>query len=105
MSDLDKDFEETVAQINAKLEESAKALREANKLAIKAGYKHGLINSQWAREAEEMPSEEDFESPEEYDKACDAHYDTLSKKYSLIDVGNLEDAMMDAGWQPSSSYC
>lgn len=103
---LDKEFEQMIDQINAKLAESAKALREANELAQKAGYKHGLINSQWVREKETINlNQEDFEDDDAYDEAYDRAYEALEEKYSSIDVSDLESAMEEAGWSTSSSYC
>lgn len=93
MSELDKEFEATVEQVNAKLAESAKALREAHELAQKAGFKNGLIFSQWAREKEPI------------DWNDDDQYYAMEARYGKIDVSDLEDAMSEAGWQPSSSYC
>lgn len=100
MPELEQEFQATIDQVNAKLQEAAKALREANDLAIKAGYKNGLINSQWAREAEmeKFPDEEGSDEDED-------PYDIIQAKYDLLDISDLEEAMSDAGWQPSSSYC
>ena len=96
MSTLDQEFQETVEQVNAKLDEAAKALKEAAKLAKKAGFKHGIIFSQWARENEGI----DWSAEDADDK-----YMALEEKYGMIDVSALEGAMEEAGWQPSSSYC
>lgn len=106
MSQLSAEFEQTIDQINAKLAEAAKALREANELAKTAGYHHGIINSQYVRELEEVDvNEEDFEDPDQYDEAYDRACEALDEKYSSIDVSDLEAAMEEAGWSTSSSYC
>ena len=96
MSDLDKDFEETIVKVNEKLKEAAEALKEATKLAKKVGYKNGLILSQWSQEAEGF----DWRKPD-----ADEWHDKLEKKYALIKVHALEAAMGGAGWSASSSYC
>lgn len=104
MSQLNAEFEQQIDQINAKLAESAKALREANELAKKAGYQYGIINSQWVREREEVAVDV-LEDDEGYDEAMDRAYEALEEKYSSIDVSDLESAMEEAGWSTSSSYC
>ena len=106
MSQLSAEFEQQIEQINAKLAESAKALREANELAKKAGYQHGIINSQWAREKESTGiNRKDFEDEDAYYEAQDRAYEALEEKYSSIDVSDLEAAMEEGGWSTSSSYC
>lgn len=104
MSQLSAEFEQQIEQINAKLAEAAKALSEANALAKAAGYKHGLIDTQYAREYEEVVVDLD-EDDEGYDEAYDRASEALEEKYSAIDVSDLEAAMEDAGWSTSSSYC
>ena len=49
MSDLEKDFDGLVEQINAKLKEAAASLREVNELRAKAGLE-SLIFTSWQRE-------------------------------------------------------
>lgn len=94
MSKLEKDFEKAAKKINAKLKEAAKALKEANQIADKAGY-NGLILTNWNPERNAVDDAEDY----------DAAYEALEAKYNLIDVGALEEAMSEGGWSPSSSYC
>jgi hypothetical protein len=100
MSELEKDFEKTIVKINEKLQEAAKALKKANTLAGKIGFKHGLIFGSWAKEYElnELEKSQDEDSEED-------PYDILQKKYEQIDVSALEEAMSEAGWSSSSSYC
>jgi hypothetical protein len=106
MSQLSAEFEQTIEQINAKLAEAAKALREANELAKTAGYHYGIINSQYVREQDFVQvNEEDFEDLDAYDEACDRADEAMEEKYSSIDVSDLEAAMEEAGWSTSSSYC
>ena len=100
MSELEKDFKKTIVKINEKLQEAAKALKKANTLAGKIGFKHGLIPGSWAKayELNELEKSQDEDSEE-------VPYDILRKKYEQIDVSALEEAMSEAGWSSSSSYC
>ena len=104
MSELEKDFEKTIVKINEKLQEAAKALKKANTLAGKIGFKHGLILGSWAKEYElnELEKSQDEDSEED---PYDILHDILQKKYEQIDVSALEEAMDEAGWSSSSSYC
>lgn len=97
MSDLEKDFEETAAKINAKIKEAADALAEANRLADEAGL-CGLIYTQWTRDNLEWDQKLRGE-------ALDAKCEELEEKCGLIDVGPLEAEMANGGWSTSSSYC
>jgi hypothetical protein len=99
MSELDKDFEETLAKINAKLAESAQALKEATEMASKIGFE-GLIWTSWSSEEFYNQHRDDDESVD-----VDALHDEMSDKYEQIKVGPLESAMSRAGWSTSSSYC
>lgn len=96
MSNLEQDFDLTIAQVNAKLAEAAKAIREATALAERVGYKSGLILTQFNQERENM----DWDAED-----ADDQYEALEEKYDAIDVSDLEDALDSAGWSTSSSYC
>ena len=100
MSELEKDFEKTIVKINEKLQEAAKALKKANTLAGKIGYKNGLIFGSWVQEYELNELEKSQGEDSEEDP-----YDILQKKYEQIDVSDLEEAMSEAGWSTSSAYC
>ena len=102
MSELDKDFEKTLAKVNQKLQEATKALKKANKLAKEIGFNHGLIFGMWAKEEELGELESSLE--EKGDSKTDP-YELLREKYSQINVSDLEQAMAEAGWSTSSSYC
>lgn len=96
MSKLDQDFDKTMAQVNAKLKEAAKALSQATKLAEQVGYTNGLIFSQFNPEKEKF----DWDQSDAEQK-----YDKLDEKYNLIDVEAFEIALEQAGWSSSSTYC
>lgn len=102
MSELDQDFESLAAQINVKISEAAKALREANELAEKAGL-DGLIFTQWIGD-DMRQSNRYAEKPKTKEEIQDA-LDSLEQKYDLIHVRELESEMGSAGWSTSSSYC
>lgn len=99
MSELDKDFE-LVKQINAKLNEAAKALKEANELRAKAGF-DAFIFTNWMREElsykfrkEGVPNAELWDKIEEE-----------QAKFEQFDTDALESQISSAGWSTSSSYC
>lgn len=96
MSELEKDFTETIAKVNAKLQTAAKALKQANDLAKKAGYTNGLILSQFNEEDEAI----DWGSSD-----AEGKQQKLEDKYALIDVVDFEAALDEAGWSSSSTYC
>ena len=106
MSELDKDWAETAAKINAKIKEAAEVFAEVNKLAAEAGLP-GLIYTQWIRENMEYDQRSAVRtgekplSKEEINQKCDE----LQEKLESIDVGPLESEMSDGGWSTSSSYC
>lgn len=100
MSDLDKDFQKTVDQINAKLKEAAAALREANRLGDGAGLP-GLIWTQWTSENMDLGEDEDELTDDERDEKIE----DLQAKVELIDVSDFEHAMGQCGWSASASYC
>jgi hypothetical protein len=87
MSDIDKDFEEVVNKINAKLAEAGAAVAEANRLAQEAGIA-SLTRGEYV--CERMSKEE---------------IETFDAVIDYIDVGPLEGAMESAGWSTSSWYC
>ena len=102
MSELDQDFEKTAEQINAKIKEAAEALRQANELATKAGLP-SLIYTQFTRDDIQYQNDNADEplKKRELEEKCDE----LEEKLELIDVSDLEDALSQAGWSTSSSYC
>lgn len=102
MSELEQDYEALVAQINAKIKESAEALNEANALATKAGLPT-LIYTQFLRDDMKYDNDRLDEplSRDEVEAQCEA----LQEKLEAIDVGPLEAALSDGGWSTSSSYC
>ena len=102
MSDLDKDFETFVGQINVKLNEAASALREANELREKAGLP-ALIFSAWLREEAWREFRDLEDEDENFD--IDARMDEERAKYEKIDTDALERELSHAGWSTSSSYC
>lgn len=88
---IETEFKDFVDQINLKIEEAAMALKEANRLSVKANL--GIL----------IPSKhlnEYFETDEEEEK-----YINLIEKLKLIDVSSLEEEIEKAGWDTSSSYC
>jgi hypothetical protein len=97
MSQLDKDFKQVAADINAKLQEAADALAKANELAKKAGL-DGLIYTQWT--TDHLQYEYGLEGQALSDKC-----DELEAKCEKINVQVLEDELNKAGWSTSSSYC
>lgn len=89
MSDLEKSWEETAKEINAKLKEATAALKEVNRLSGEAGVDF-LFISQWAYD--ELSSEE-----------------VAALKIKLADIKDsvkeLESQIDSAGWSTSSSHC
>ncbi len=81
-----------IKQINDKIKEATKALSEADSLATELGY-NGLVLTQWNHE-DDLSEDESGEL-----------YDELEEKYDLIHVSDLENAIDNAGWSTSSSYC
>lgn len=75
---LEEDFKEVEAQVNAKLKEAADALLEANAIAKTKGFK---ANIQGIRELMDL----------DLDLMFNSDY--------------LEDAMDNSGWNTSSWYC
>ena|ERR1700735_448329 len=86
-SELEIAFKQTAKEINAKLKKAAEFLGEANVLAKKANLP-GLVPS--------------FRVFRDIDDVAAAK---LEQRLDLIDVDQLEGAMSQAGWSPSSSYC
>lgn len=111
MSELDKDFEETLKQLNAKLAEAAKVMEEVNELRAKAGLE-SLVFSAWMREeayrkiSREVNESVEAEDPDfDEDEAVDLKMEEIQSRYDRIDTGALEGELNDAGWSTSSSYC
>jgi hypothetical protein len=88
MSELDKDFEEAVKEINAKIKEATSTLIDLAVLCEKAGL-DSLIVTQWT-----------------YDWLGKTKTEQLSRKLELIDgISELESAIDANGWSTSSSHC
>ncbi len=89
MSDLEKSWEETAKEVNAKLKEATEALKEANRLAEEAGVE-SLIVTQYT-----------------YDWLGSKKTEELREKLKLVKeaVREFESAVDDSGWSTSSSYC
>jgi len=111
MSELDKDFDSLVAQINTKLAEAADAMKEVNRLRVKAGL-NSLIFSQWEREyiyekvSREVNESEDSLHPDlDEDEIIDMKMDEIAARYDRIQTDALEQELNQAGWSTSSSYC
>lgn len=107
MSELDKDFEGLVEQINAKLAQAAAALAEANELRSKAGF-DSFIFSVWQREEAYRSIKNRIEEEENRKPDSEEIYDEIEKlqaQYEKFDVSELEGEMESAGWSTSSSYC
>ncbi len=81
--DLEAEFGDTASQINRKIREATKALREVNRLREEANLP-ALFNSQWLRDEGDC---------------------YLAQKLEMIDVSDLETEINSAGWSTSSSYC
>lgn len=96
-ADLEKDFDKVAAQINAKLQEAAAAIREASRLSDEFGLDGSLIYTQWTEDYSKLDLDID---EEEYDREG-----TIEAIFEQIDVSGLESALGEAGWSTSSSYC
>jgi hypothetical protein len=100
MSELDKDFDAVVEQINAKLKEAAAAVREANKLSSQIGVE-SLVFSAWMREELSYKlRKEGLKDSALWDKM-----DEEAAKYEKFSIRELESEMSSAGWSMSSSHC
>jgi uncharacterized protein (UPF0210 family) len=89
-SQIEKDFEEVVDQVNEKLREAAQAVREAQKIAETKGFSVMTL-----RESDYRPSRYvNINSDDDY-------YD-LDLAFASRE---LEQAMAVAGWRPSSWNC
>ena len=98
MSELEQEFKEVAAKINAKLAEATSALAEANRLSEEANLP-GLIYSQFIAE------EEGYARSDETDEQADQRIEDLREKLSLLNTRSLETELSKAGWSTSSSYC
>lgn len=102
MSELEQDFDKAAEEINAKLAEAAKALKEAVRLAGQAGFP-GLIFTQFTKEDLEWQNRNsDNPIPEE---ELDEKIEDLEALMQKIDVSEIESAIESGGWQTSSAYC
>lgn len=107
MSELDKDFEQHLEQLNAKLAEAAKVMKEVNELREKAGLE-ALIFTQWMREDAYRSIRNQIEEEENRKPDSDEIYERIEKlqeTYEQIETSDLEREMNRAGWSTSSSYC
>lgn len=107
MSELDKDFEQHLEQLNAKLAEAAKAMKEVNDLREKAGLE-SLIFSAWMREEAYTNIRRRIEEEENRRPDSDEIYEKIEElqaTYEQIDTSALERELNRAGWSTSSSYC
>jgi hypothetical protein len=86
MSDLDKEFQKLIKQINQKIKEASLAMKEANKLVKKAG----------------MPGMTLYAAPS---GLSDDDLDELDSKISGIDIYPLFRELDKAGWSSSSLNC
>lgn len=98
MSNIDKEFEETVKKINLKLKEAADALKEANRLSLNADLP-GLIYTRSTR------AELDYYNQDLTHEELDEKAKELQEKLSLIDYYELEAEISCSGWITSSNYC
>lgn len=107
MSDLEKDFEQHLEQLNAKLAEAAKVMKEVNELRAKAGLE-SLIFSAWMREDAYRTIRNQIEEEENRKPDSNEIYDRIEEmqaRYEQIETGALENELNSAGWSTSSSYC
>ena len=112
MSILDKEFDaEVLAQLNEKLAEAAKVMKEVNALRDKLGL-DSLILTVWARDdfRREIRSQIDdgelvVSDHNEMYELLDEKMDAAQARYDQIDTGPLERELNNAGWSTSSSYC
>jgi hypothetical protein len=86
MSELDKDFQKLVKQINQKIKDASLAMKEANKLVKKAG----------------MPGMTLHAAP---NGLSDEELDELESKVIEIDIYPLFRELDKAGWSTSSLNC
>ena len=87
MSEIDKDYEKIVKQINQKLAKAAAALKEANELREKIGLP-GFITGMRILEDLDQDQIEQF-------------YEDLE----VINISDLRREIDNAGWSTSSSRC
>ena len=90
MSELDKDFDDVAAQINAKLEEAGKAMKEANELMEKAGIKTMFVHPDASIYYYDIEEDEEEAQEEMRDK---------------LDITPLFKELRRAGWSTSSMGC
>jgi hypothetical protein len=89
MSDLDKDFDELVKQINEKIRESAKLLEEAIKIADDGGLETLHMHPRSCR----------------YDQLTETEIEKLRLLLEKIDFKPLFNQLDQAGWLSSSLQC
>lgn len=115
MSILDKEFDgELLAQLNEKLAEAAKVMKEVNELRGKLGL-DSLILTSWARDDLYRDIESQLDESEDEDivqmnrrEKSDLIYERIEQAqalYEQIKTDALEGQLNSAGWSTSSSYC
>lgn len=111
MSILDKEFDaEVLAQLNEKLAEAAKVMKEVNELRSKLGI-DSLILTSWERDnlyselQGKLNEDENISSDQEYNDILDDKMAEYEAFYDRIKTGALEGQLNSAGWSTSSSYC
>lgn len=121
MSNLDKDFDGIVGQINVKLAEAASAMKEANVLRKKAGYlslifHQGMSETFYDRARDILDESGRYddqnlsgvaleEQEQRYDLELEELIEAERAKYERFKVSALEEELHSAGWSTSSSYC
>lgn len=111
MSILDKEFDaELLEQLNTKLAEAAKTMKEVNALRSKLGL-DSLILTSWARDdlyseiRSRFDEDENISSDQEMDDLVDDKMAECEALYDRIKTDALESQLNIAGWSTSSSYC
>lgn len=93
MSEIEKNYKAVAKEINAKIKEAAAAMKEANKLAQKAGLS-GLTSD---------PYGDNYD--EDGDPLSDEEVEELEEISDLINISPLFNELDKAGWRTSSIGC
>lgn len=110
MSELDQDFDKTLALLNGRLKEAAASLREANELRTKLGFP-ALIYSAWRQEDEyreiydRLDESGEYSTDEALEEAIEVAMEVRRNEFDKFQTNDLEREMNRAGWSTSSSYC
>jgi hypothetical protein len=89
MSEIEKDFEEAVKQINLKIKESAELFKQARKLGQSIGLRKLNYVEYFQYDEDDVLSEED-----------------QNRLYEAgVDITPLFDELDEAGWRTSSIVC